>query len=238
MSNYATLKSTINTNIKTNGSESITGTVLNSVLTQMVTSLAGGYLLKGIATPSTNPGSPDQNVFYIAGEGSYTYFGGQTVQHGEIAIFKYNGSWTKETLQSAGGVANNRAGSCGITVKSGVAVADCPVGDYDELYVELTQNVSTNRLSLDMDFTSVPNGFIHFDMYVYNGSDNQVTLKTRYNSTTDTNIPAAAYYAGGNMGSSTDTFTMASHDLVRLSFIRLATDSPSDLYYVHFELMG
>ncbi len=97
MSNYNTLKTTINANIKTNGNQEITGSVLNSVLNAMVNTLGAGYQYAGVATPSSNPGTTDTNVFYIAPfAGTYTEMGGIVVSDGEVAIIKYNGSWNKE----------------------------------------------------------------------------------------------------------------------------------------------
>ena len=102
MANYANLKATINANIKANGTEAITGPVLNSVLTAAVNTLGAGYQFMGVATTSTNPGTPDANVFYIAATpGTYTNFGGKTVADGEVAILKYNGTWTKEVTGAA-----------------------------------------------------------------------------------------------------------------------------------------
>lgn len=61
-----------------------------------------GYLFKGIAVPTDNPGTPDQNVFYIASQmGTYTNFGGLVVADGEVAILRYNGSWAKEITGAA-----------------------------------------------------------------------------------------------------------------------------------------
>lgn len=97
MSNYASLKATINANIKTNGNEEITGAVLNSVLTQMINSLGAGYQYIGVATPSTNPGSPDTKVVYIASTaGTYTYFGGIVVSDGEVVFLRWDSSWHKD----------------------------------------------------------------------------------------------------------------------------------------------
>lgn len=97
MSNYNSLKATINANIKTNGNQEITGSVLNSVLNAMVNTLGAGYQYAGVATPSSNPGTPDTNVFYIAAiAGTYTNMGGLVVSDGEAAILKYNGTWTKD----------------------------------------------------------------------------------------------------------------------------------------------
>lgn len=103
MANYANIKATIDTQIKQNGNEEITGPVLNSVLNAMVTTIGAGYQYAGVATPSTNPGSPDNRVFYIAATaGTYTNMGGLVVSDGEVAILKYNGTWTKDVT----GVAN------------------------------------------------------------------------------------------------------------------------------------
>lgn len=96
MSNYNSLKTTIDANIKQNGNQEITGQILNSVLNQMVTTLGAGYQFMGVATPDTNPGTPDQNVFYIADiPGSYANFANINIDSGEVAIFKYDGNWQK-----------------------------------------------------------------------------------------------------------------------------------------------
>ena len=77
MSNYNSLKTTIDANIKQNGRQEITGQILNSVLNEMVNILGTGYQFAGVATIDTNPGTPDAKVFYIAnGKGTYTNFGG------------------------------------------------------------------------------------------------------------------------------------------------------------------
>ena len=99
MSNYNSLKATINANIKTNGNQEITGSVLNSVLNAMVNSLGAGYLYLGVADPSTSPGSPDTKVFYVASSpGTYTSFGGVELGDGEVAILKWDTTWSKDDL--------------------------------------------------------------------------------------------------------------------------------------------
>lgn len=100
MSNYSNLKAILDANIKTNGNQEITGSVLNSVLKSMVDSLGAGYQYMGVATPSTNPGTPDQKVFYIAEEpGLYTNFGGATIDG--IALLIYDASWSIKYLNIA-----------------------------------------------------------------------------------------------------------------------------------------
>lgn len=99
MANYATLKAAIQQVIKTNGNNEITGALLQQSLLAMINALGSGYQYIGVATPSTDPGTPDQNVFYFAAQsGTYANFGSFTLASGEIAILKYNGSWQKETI--------------------------------------------------------------------------------------------------------------------------------------------
>lgn len=96
MSNYNSLKNTIDANIKQNGNQGITGQVLNSVLNQMVTTLGAGYQFAGVATTATNPGSPDAKMFYIAnGKGTYTNFGGLVVTEDDVVVLYWDSSWHK-----------------------------------------------------------------------------------------------------------------------------------------------
>lgn len=102
MSNYATLKSTIQQVVKTNGNNEITGALLQQTLLSMINSLGVGYQYVGIATPSTNPGTPDQNVMYFAAmPGTYTNFGGIVVNDGEFCVLCWDGSWIKKTTGAA-----------------------------------------------------------------------------------------------------------------------------------------
>ena len=96
MSNYTSLKASINANIKQNGKQEITGQILNSVLNAMVNTLGAGYQFAGVATPASNPGTPDAKVFYIAnGKGIYTNFGGIDVTEDEVVILYLDSAWHK-----------------------------------------------------------------------------------------------------------------------------------------------
>ena len=96
MSNYNSLKTTIDANIKQNGRQEITGQILNSVLNQMVTTLGAGYQFAGVATIDTKPGTTDAKVFYIAnGKGTYTNFGDINVTEDEVVILYYDTEWHK-----------------------------------------------------------------------------------------------------------------------------------------------
>jgi hypothetical protein len=104
MANYQQLKAAIDQVIKANGQKEITGPVLNDTLKAIVNSLGAGYQFMGVATPSTNPGTPDQNVFYIAGQaGTYTNFNSTVLPNG-LSILKWNGSWSCETVLAGDGV--------------------------------------------------------------------------------------------------------------------------------------
>ena len=97
MGNYELLKAAINDVIKANGRQEITGEVLNQVLLSMVNSLGAGYQCMGVATPSTNPGTPDQNVFYFATQtGTYTNFDAIVLQAG-ISVLIWDGDWASQT---------------------------------------------------------------------------------------------------------------------------------------------
>lgn len=94
----ATIKAEIDANITQNGTGAITGNILNGVLKDMIdATMTAGYKLVGVASLTTDPGTPSENVFYFATEvGEYEYFG-LSVAEGEVAIFKFNGtSWSKE----------------------------------------------------------------------------------------------------------------------------------------------
>ena len=96
MSNYNSLKATIDANIKQNGNQEITGQILNSVLNQMVNILGAGYQFAGVATIDTNPGTPDAKVFYIAnGKGTYEKFGGINVTEDDVVVLYWDTAWHK-----------------------------------------------------------------------------------------------------------------------------------------------
>lgn len=106
MADNAQLKAAISNVIKTNGTQAITGEVLQNALLSMINSLGANYQFVGIATTSTNPGTPDQNVFYLAGEGTYTNFSNITIDVGQLGVLKWNGTWSKQVLEFGAGGGN------------------------------------------------------------------------------------------------------------------------------------
>lgn len=99
MANYNTLKSAIQSVIRQNGNNEITGPILQQTLIAIINELGAEYQFAGVATPQTNPGTPDHNVAYIAASGgNYANFG-YTLADGEIAFFLYSGQWNKQTVR-------------------------------------------------------------------------------------------------------------------------------------------
>ncbi len=108
MANYANLKAAVNAAITTNGNNEITGAILNDILNSIISTIGGNYTLAGVVTPSTTISAPDANVFWIGGAGTYTQFGGTiTIAVGNIGVFTYNGSYTREEIVVASTVAKS-----------------------------------------------------------------------------------------------------------------------------------
>lgn len=99
MGTYEDLKAAIQQVIRTNGNNEITGALLQQTLLSIVNSVGTNAAFAGIATPDTNPGTSDQNVFYLATEaGTYVNFGGIEIAEGEAVILNNKtGNWTKTT---------------------------------------------------------------------------------------------------------------------------------------------
>ena len=106
MGNYEELKAAVVSVIKTNGNQEITGQVLQNTLITLISQVGANATFAGIAKPNTAPGTPDQNVFYIAGEGTYINFSNLTIDVGQLGVLKWNGTWSKETLEIGSGGGN------------------------------------------------------------------------------------------------------------------------------------
>lgn len=89
MANWATLKADIAAVIKANGNKEITGMILQSALNSIISNIGENATFKGIATPTTVPGTPDGNVFYLCNEaGTYTNFNGIILDGNTTKILK------------------------------------------------------------------------------------------------------------------------------------------------------
>lgn len=94
MANLATLKAALNAAIYQNNQNAITGEALNTILNSIIDTLGTGYRYAGVATPSANPGTIDNRVFYFAtAAGTYTNFGAVQLDGKSLHIFIYDTTW-------------------------------------------------------------------------------------------------------------------------------------------------
>jgi len=92
---WTDLKAAVAAVIKTNGNQEITGGLLQSTLNSIIDQVGANASYKGVAIPSTAPGSPDGPVFYIAStQGTYANFGGFVLDGGFAVLSNISGSWT------------------------------------------------------------------------------------------------------------------------------------------------
>ena len=105
--------------------------------------VSDGFAFMGIAvlTPiPTNPGAPDQKMVYIAVEpGTYTNFGNLVVADGEVALLKYDSSWTKE----ATGIASQAK----LTKVESEAIYDISAHNNNAVFESLQSLLSNSDLS-------------------------------------------------------------------------------------------
>ena len=79
-----------------------TGAQIDALLDAANELKTNGFIYKGVATPSTNPGTPTERVAYLASEpGTYTNFGGIVIASGLYSLTYASGTWTG-TQMSAG----------------------------------------------------------------------------------------------------------------------------------------
>lgn len=96
MANWDILKNAVSNVIKANDNKEITGIILQQTLLSIINNVGANATFAGIAEPSTNPGTPDGPVFWLATEvGTYVNFNRLTVSD-EVAILLWsNNSWSK-----------------------------------------------------------------------------------------------------------------------------------------------
>ena len=109
MSKYETLIAHIAAAIKTNGTQAITGQILQNKLLEMVSELGAGFQFGGVITPDDTFNSAkygDTKVVFLACTGGrYNTFGpgsGFTLEPGQVAIFSYDGAWKKSIISYYG----------------------------------------------------------------------------------------------------------------------------------------
>ena len=128
MGNYEELKTAVAAVIKQNGNEEITGQIMQNTLLSMISNIGANSTFAGVATPKTAPGTPDQNVFYLAGTpGVYANFGGYELKQGIVMFTNASGAFTAVDL----GFSNDNLKRLFLVDKSIIGI---PNIDYDHLY--------------------------------------------------------------------------------------------------------
>lgn len=122
MGNYEELKTAIADVIKPNGNQEITGAIMQNVLQTIVSTIGANATFAGIATPTTNPGTPDANVFYLAIEpGTYVNFGGiEVVEDKCIILSNESGAWEKKETGIATTISLEKERDNILAIKAGV----------------------------------------------------------------------------------------------------------------------
>ena len=167
MADYANLKNSIRNAIKANGNNEITGNLLQQILVSMVSNLGAAFQFAGVATQSTNPGTPDYNVAYLAGPGTYQNMGGSVVPSGYIGVIGYNGSWSVQLISVGSG-----GGGSVITFNS------LPDGTTQVLVDGVVQAIIPSQYTLIKlsAFTTTPSDVANGAFY-YNTSDKKIYQK-------------------------------------------------------------
>ena len=128
MGNYEKLKAAVAAVIKQNGNKEITGQIMQNTLLSMISNIGANSTFAGVATPKTVPGTPDQNVFYLAGTpGVYANFGGYELKQGIVMFTNASGAFTAVNL----GFSNDNLKRLFLVDKSIIGI---PNIDYDHLY--------------------------------------------------------------------------------------------------------
>lgn len=125
MGNYEQLKEAVSDVIKTNGNQEITGEILQSALLSIISIVGANSTFAGIAVPETNPGTIDQNVFYLASEpGIYINFGGVELIDQVIVLINKSGNWVKADSGIATNITEFSNGGKETIIPHGLTITD------------------------------------------------------------------------------------------------------------------
>ena len=100
---WTDLKAAVAAVVKTNGTQAITGALLQSALSSIIDQVGANATFKGVATPTTTPGTPDGPLFYIAYEkGIYANFNAINITEEDgLVIILYSSNWDKINIPLA-----------------------------------------------------------------------------------------------------------------------------------------
>lgn len=96
---WETLKTAVAAVIKTNGTGTITGQVLQDIINLNLIPQLGKDRYKGVAVPATAPGTPQNEEYYFAyTAGTYANFGGAVLTDGFAILIYTAGAWQKNQI--------------------------------------------------------------------------------------------------------------------------------------------
>lgn len=150
-----------------NNNKLIEGLTVKQYLLTIINSLTVGYQFMGVASTDTSGGTPDQNVFYIAGAGTYNGFGSNpiTIDAGYIGIIRWNGAWSSDTIKIADAVSvtqNSETGGYDLTVGNDVY----KVAKQSDL-LNLEDKVGK---AINVDYWDLSKRATLMDGYIFNGN--------------------------------------------------------------------
>lgn len=141
-------------------------TYIDALLATVNELKSNGYIFKGVATPTTNPGTTTEKCAYIASEaGTYTNFGNLSVT--DLSILIYNGSsWSKNALNVLG--IKQTIGESTTSVMSQKAVTD-----------ELTYTTENINLSSYSAIACRLTSAFQWTAYVYQSTNKHIWIPCR-----------------------------------------------------------
>ena len=165
MANYSNLINSIRAVIKQNGTNDITGQLMQDVLVTMTNTIGRFAAFAGTAMPSTNPNNPDQTVYYLTSiPGTYVNFGGIVVPPDRlVALHNISGSWEMVVV---------------VTFSDGGTISIDPALDPDSvnpvenraIYAAL-QNIAVKKyehlITLHTEDSSTPTPYTTFTILMY-----------------------------------------------------------------------
>lgn len=217
MANYANLKTAIQNVIKTNGNNEITGRLLQQSLLSMINSFGSGYQFIGVATPTTNPGSPDQKVFYIAnGKGTYTNFGGVEVTEDDVVVLCWDSSWRKVLT----GIASQaKLSELGQVVEENAIYESSAIYEQDETLIDASSPYYVSYLDSAWLDLGINNGKItsnqytgNYRLFLFNLPAGKYNLRLKADTTKDVGAIFATIGSEGDFVVGTQTTVLFSGD--------------------------
>ena len=159
MGNYEQLKQAVSDVIKTNGNQEITGAILQNALLSIISTIGTNATFAGIATPETNPGTPDQNVFYIAVQsGVYSNFDGYKLEDEIVLFLNESQSWKHVlcNIYNKDKVKKNAANN----ISNIIDVIGTKTNVYVNKSGEEVYTTAANRELYEIDLSRIPIGTI------------------------------------------------------------------------------